>query len=193
MSQKLISDADVAPLEETRPIPINTLLVPLPWHNRRIVRTIDEIYMRRVKVIDHASGACMRAVREVLEAAFGIKDFYARYATERVERNPGDDNDPWARDVERSLRNRQMAVPVEEAIPGDLLFQWRTAATGTLNARGEPNFYGHVGILMPGNLIFENINPKHRPLGFARGMLSLTPYEAWPYGPSTVIRFDPRR
>jgi hypothetical protein len=185
----------ITPDVQPRPIPVNTILVPLPWHNRRVVRSVEDAYAGRLKVVDHASGMCLRVTREILEAAFNLEPFglYQRYMTERVERNPGDDPDPWARDLERSLRNRQMAVPAEEAIPGDLLFQWQTAPTGTVNDRGEPNYYGHVGILMPGNLIFENINPKHRRFGFSRGMIAITPYEAWPYPPSTVIRFDPRR
>ena len=162
----------------------------LPRNNRRVVETVNEALMDRINVVDHASGFCLRAVREVLEAAFGIQ-LYRDYVKERVERNRDDSWDWWSRDVERSLRNRGMAVDLNERLPGDLLFYWRTARTGTFNALGHPNYYGHVGILMPNNMIFENINPKHRKLAFSRAMLSLTPYESWAYEPSTVIRFDP--
>lgn len=166
----------------------------LPHNNRRIVETIQKgVYLDRVNVIDHASGFCLRAVREVLEATFSIQ-LYRDYVHDRVERNRNDSWDWWARDVERSLRNRGMAVSnIDDRLPGDILFHWRSAPTGTVNAQGHPNYYGHVGILMPGDLIFENINPKHRTLSFNRAMLSLTPYESWGYRPSTVIRFDPNK
>lgn len=165
----------------------------MPIPNRLILNSAHQALRGDLKVVDHASGFCLRAVREVLEHAFLMKPhaFYATYLSHRVERYQNDNTDPWARDMERSLRAQGMAVPIAERLPGDLVFQWKAAPTGSRSPEGHPNYYGHVGILLERDLIFENINPKYRPGGFTRQMLSLTPYDRWPYPASSVIRFDP--
>lgn len=128
------------------------------------------------------SGLCLRLVRLVIEHALDI-DFYAQYLTHKVERAAGDDHDPWARDLERSMRHADLAIAEpqpnqryvgmralkELAMPGDLLFRHDVAPTkaGT--------FVGHVGILLHNGLVLENINPRFRPEGFHRRNTAVTP------------------
>jgi hypothetical protein len=168
-------------------------MMNLPTPNQMILAAAHDAINGDLKIIDHASGMCLRAVREVIEAAFGMPShqLYQVYLSDRVERNPGDDSAPWARDFERSVRSQGMAVPFDDRLPGDIVFYWKAAATGTRDAAGNPNYYGHVGILLENDMILENINPKHRPAGFSRQMLSLVPYDRWPYPFSTVARFNP--
>jgi hypothetical protein len=117
-------------------------------------------------------GFCLQLVRLVIEDAmrWPSHEFYRRHLTHRVERAAGDDTDPWARDVERTMRMQGHAIAVpasgnryvtkEEiatfAEPGDILYRWDTARTpaGT--------FVGHVGILLHGDLVLENVNPAFR-------------------------------
>jgi hypothetical protein len=143
------------------------------------------------------SGLCLQLVRLVVESAYGMKphEFY-RWRTHPVERLPGDDNDPWARDMERSLREAGMAalrpdegryVSTETLLlngnPGDLLFRWDTAK----NARGS--FVGHVGILLGGGLVLENVNPAYRPASLMRGVTALTPVSK--FLTTLAVRFVP--
>ena len=149
--------------------------------NERISRSCTKALAGELQ-LPVASGYCLKAVRIVVEHALGIS-FYDSYLTARVERAPGDDNDPWARDMERSLRSDGYGIiePTpgqryignrimrELAQPGDLLFRWDVAPTkaGT--------FVGHVGILLEHDLVLENINPRFRPEGFNRRNTSVTP------------------
>ena len=149
--------------------------------NERISRSCTKALAGELQ-LPLASGYCLRAVRIIVEHALNI-DFYGTYLTSQVERAAGDDLDPWARDLERSLKmdgfgileppagqryvgNRIMR---ELAKPGDLLFRWDVAPTkaGT--------FVGHVGILLEHELVVENINPRFRPEGFNRRNTSVTP------------------
>ena len=116
---------------------------------------------------------CLKVVREIVENGMGWKpgDFYRRYWTHKVEENKT--NEPWARDLERSLRNRGWAIPLAEARVGDLVFRYDVA---------KP--YGHVGVIYDGGLIFEN-TPTTR--GFGKGNLRLTPLAEWGV-PTTIIR-----
>jgi len=171
----------------TTPSPSQTELV-LPEGNQRILAAIYKALNGDLDVVDHASGFCMKAVRQVVEHAFGMQDgqLYKYYSPiDYVPRQPGDEepNSVWARDMERTWRGRGYWVSPDEALPGDILFNYR----GGVMKNG--NTFGHVGILIPGNLVFENINPKYRATsGFSRQMLALTPLKLWPGPVTTVIR-----
>jgi hypothetical protein len=145
------------------------------------------------------SGFCLQHTRLIIERAHGLPSHgWYKWMTHKVERAPGDDNDPWARDMERSMRmgGFEIASPsagnryltreeVALGEPGDIVFRWDLYKTkaGT--------FVGHVGILMPGNLIFENINPNSRPNSYKLGVNSLTPIKDFPL--TLIARFDPSR
>jgi len=149
--------------------------------NEKILRSIDKAINNELPMPIPA-GFCLKLVRLIVEDALSI-DFYRTFLTHRVERADGDDNDPWARDLERSMRNAGLGILApqanqryvgnriikEHALPGDLLFRHDVAPTpaGTN--------VGHVGILMHHGLVFENINPKFRPEGFNRRSTSMTP------------------
>lgn len=147
-----------------------------------------------------ASGLCLAAVRIVVEhALFGGRwgEFY-RWRTQPVERvqgAPKSAHDPVARDMERSLTRAGMnlqlptdgrhLIPDKTLVPGDLLFRWDAAAWKW----GEVPYYGHVGILLDGGLVLENINPAYRSHSLQRGVTALTPIDRFQF--TTAIRFDP--
>jgi cell wall-associated NlpC family hydrolase len=151
--------------------------------NERIIRSATKALAGELQ-LPVATGYCLRLVRIIVEHALGI-NFYATYLTHRVERAPGDDTDPWARDLERSLREGGHGIITppagansryignrtlrELAQPGDLLFRWDVAPT-----KAGTNV-GHVGILLAHDLVLENINPRFRPDGFHRRGTSVTP------------------
>jgi hypothetical protein len=143
-------------------------------------------------------GLCLQLVRLVVEDAFGLPSHgWYKWMTRRVERAAGDDSDPWARDMERSLRVNEFAVAspagstryvtggqlAAACEPGDLLFRWDVARTA------QGTFVGHVGILMPGELVLENVNPNSRPSSLCRGTTALTPLSAFPV--TLAARFSP--
>jgi hypothetical protein len=144
------------------------------------------------------SGLCLMLTRLIVENAFGLPSHgWYKWRTHVVERAPGDDNDPWARDMERSMREGDFGVLTPPdgsryvtgaqlaavAEPGDLLFRWDVARTraGT--------FIGHVGVLMDGQMVLENINPASRPGSFQLGSTALTPLSMFPV--TLVARFAP--
>lgn len=149
--------------------------------SERIIRSAEKALAGELQ-LPVSSGYCLRLVRMVIEHALDI-DFYGTYLTHRVERAPSDDTDPWARDVERSMRLGGYAVLApqpnqryvgmralkEVAMPGDLLFRHDVAPT-----RAGTNV-GHVGILLHNGLVLENINPRFRPEGFHRRNTAVTP------------------
>jgi hypothetical protein len=110
---------------------------------------------------------CLRLVREVIEHAYQLPPgaFYARYWTHKVEENAT--SEPWARDLERSLRAAGLTVTTPRA--GDLVFNHRVA---------HP--YGHAGIMLSSILVLD-VWPN------ATGPpLRLTP--VWEWAPTTIIR-----
>lgn len=140
-------------------------------------------------------GLCLKLVRLVIEDAYGMPSgkFYD-WRTDVVDQYVRASQDPYARDMERSLRYAGMAVELDyhgryvklddaRIKPGDLLFRYDTAK----DARGI--WVGHVGILMPGGLVLENIDPRSRLKSLNRGPTCLTPFGFWPV--TTVIRFRP--
>ena len=137
----------------------------------------------------NVSGLCLAQTRMIIEDAFGWPShfWYEKYVTEWVQ-PPGYDRrlGHWARDAERSLRNLGMAVPYENRAAGDLLFKWKSAYSMQWGA-----YIGHVGVLIDGDLVLENINPRFRlGEGFMRGSTGITPVDAWEQV-TTVIRFIP--
>lgn len=153
------------------------------------------------------SGMCLSLVRIVVEHALykGAYVWYERYQTrpiERIDGAPTPKQSPWARDMERSLKAAGMALDVESTggrylvvagnkhvQPGDLLFRWDAAPTK--QARDDPKFIGHVGIMLHGEMVLENIDPDLRVSSFKRGVTAMTPIQNFPV--TAVIRFDPRR
>lgn len=149
--------------------------------SEKIVRSASKALSGELQ-LPASSGYCLRLVRLVVEHALNI-DFYGTYLTHKVERAAGDDHDPWARDLERSMRLSGLAVLEpqpnqryigmralkEHAMPGDLLFRHDVAPT-----RAGTNV-GHVGILLHNGLVLENINPRFRPEGFVRRNTAVTP------------------
>jgi hypothetical protein len=136
-------------------------------------------------------GLCLQLVRLIIETALQLQPFTLYHGLERVERAPGDDTDPWARDLERTHRNRGWAILqpeagkryvhrndiLELAPPGSILHRWDAAKTpaGT--------FIGHVGILLHGGLVIENVSPLYRKRSFqsrANPNLHLTPIADFP-------------
>ena len=110
---------------------------------------------------------CLKLVREVVELAYGLPPmaFYERWWTHRVEENRS--GEPWARDLERSLRAAGLTVPTPQA--GDLVFN---------HAIAWP--YGHAGIMLSDILVLD-VWPN------ATGPpLRLTP--VWEWAPTTIIR-----
>ena len=118
---------------------------------------------------------CLKFVRQVVEHALEQPsgDFYQRFLVRASSRKPEGTNpllDPWAVDLEASVKHLGLAVPLEERRPGDLLFNYEAA---------KP--YGHVAILLEHDLVAENIAPKYRPKsGIFPGSKALTPLEHFP-------------
>jgi hypothetical protein len=148
-----------------------------------------------------ASGLCLQAVRVIVEAAlFDRRWRFYEWRTHPVERKAGAPrhaHDPVARDMERSLSRATMAIPLlmtgryvepdGSLQPGDLLFRWDAAAWEW----GETPYYGHVGVLLHGGLVLENINPAYRAHSYRLGATSLTPLGRFPI--TSAIRFNPAK
>lgn len=135
------------------------------------------------------SGYCLAQTRIIIEDAFGWPShfWYAVYVTDWVQ-PPGYNraHGHWARDAERSLRRMGMSVPLEERRAGDIVFNWRSAFDKTWNA-----YVGHVGVLVDGDLVLENISPRFRAgVSLMRASTALTPLSEWSLV-STVVRFVP--
>lgn len=128
---------------------------------------------------------CLAFVRRIVELALEYQDghFYTRWGTERVERAPGPPGGPWwSRDLERSMRNLGLAVPIDRLEDGDLVYNWKAAP----NAHGV--YIGHVGIVLDAKagLILENADHRYRRFSLTRGAVALTPRER--FAITTAIR-----
>jgi hypothetical protein len=136
------------------------------------------------------AGYCLAQTRVIVERAFRMRShqWYEDYVTEWVQPAGYDRSlGHWARDAERSLRNLGMQVDFLKREPGDLVFNWESAYSNTWKA-----YIGHVGVLVHGDLVLENIHPAFRAgRGFMKGTTGLTPVHAWKQVTS-VIRFRPR-
>lgn len=120
------------------------------------------------------SGMCLSLVRRVVEHALfgGDYQFYDRYLVSPTSRREGADvgnhrRDPWAIDLEASVKTLGYAVPLDEREPGDLIFNHNTVGK-----------WGHVGVLVDASTVLENIKPYLRPGSIHLGtFLSLTPIQ----------------
>lgn len=175
----------------------------MPTPNQRIMDSAHAALRGDIS-LPAKSGMCLALVRVVLEHALwgGRWHWYDNYLTHSVSDKPAGIMEPWARDMEASLKEQGMArgahrigpegdpgryvdLALTKPIPGDLLFRWDTA-------KHESGAYiGHVGIAVHGGLVLENIRPTYRDkrAGLWRGPTRITPLGAWPI--TTLIRFRP--
>lgn len=129
---------------------------------------------------------CLSLVRRVVEAGIfgGRQTFYDTYLAAETSRRTGKDvgnarADPWAADLESSMKYLGYAVPFETRQFGDLVFN---------NAAAKP--YGHVGVLYDVNTVLENA-PGKRPHSVQVAPYTyLTLIEHWPL--TLVGRLQPR-
>lgn len=149
--------------------------------NDKIVNSLYRAANGKV-TIPPRHGLCLAFVRSVVEDALygGERLFYQNYLKAGTTKRGGTDAerlreawlDPWASDIERSMKVLGLGVPAMLRKPGDLVFNYHAAAP-----------IGHVGILLTRDLVVENIHPNYRPLSIhlAHGSLSITPYntQAW--------------
>jgi hypothetical protein len=166
---------------------------------------VDSAYkvLRGEMTVPTEAGYCLQLTRLIVEDACNLEPWgFYKWRTHIVERAPTDDTAPWARDMERSLnaagmsiagpmldpkvredRYVPMVVLASLVEPGDLLFRWDVARTraGT--------FIGHVGILLPGGVVLENVSPGSRPNSFRRNVTSVTPLKFFPV--TLAVRFNP--
>lgn len=182
--------------------------------NHRIVHSAYRLLRGELKGEPTAGGLCLAMVRVVIEDAFyqGRFLWYQQFRTSIVDPKARASSDPYARDMEKSLRQdfgMNLILPRIDYVnpqtserdagryvnlgsidtryalePGDLLFRWDT----TLDRPGGV-FVGHVAILMPGELVLENVT--NRAGSLQRGPTTLSRLGAWPI--TTVVRFDPER
>ena len=120
-------------------------------------------------------GYCLAFVRQIVEHALDMEpgEFYKEFVDPYFKLRPGerlgvDIHPRWARGAERALRVAGLAVPLLAMRPGDLLFSYRVSRP-----------YGHVGILMPGNLVLENTTADRGWKKEGRGAIRLTPLSEW--------------
>lgn len=140
------------------------------------------------------SGLCLMLTRLIVEDAHGLAPggFY-KLRTAVVDPDTRASEEPYARDMERSFRDLGLAVSQKydgryvkaataDVLPGDLLFRWDTAK----DSNGV--YVGHVGILLDGQMVLENVNPAYRSRSLNRGPTHLTPLWTWPV--TTVVRTE---
>jgi len=170
--------------------------------SERIVQAAYDVLRGDVPNEPRVAGLCLALVRVVIERAFyaGQWRFYDLHRTVVVNPRERASQDPYARDMEASLREQGMALALPRAgvgpdptryvhpdelarvEPGTLIFRWDTA-------RDRNGVYvGHVGIVMPGRLVLENVANRYGAL--QRGPTTLSRLGAWPV--TTAIRFEPK-
>lgn len=152
-------------------------------YNHRIVKSAIAAAQGFIPGLETRSGFCLKVVRQIIEHALygGRYEFYDDYliagttfrAGNSIERVQAARLDPWASDLEASMKQHQpsLSIPATERQAGDLVFD-HTVANGV----------GHVGILISPDWVIENINPVHRPYGIRTPVknLVISPYQ-FPY------------
>lgn len=120
-------------------------------------------------------GLCLAFVRVVVEKGLGLpsRELYRRWLVAGTTFRPGDDAqrlaaahiDPWANDMQASMKKLGLGVPYILRQAGDLIF-----------ATEPPKPFGHVGILLSRGWVLELIAPGNRPtsINLARNV-SVTP------------------
>lgn len=157
--------------------------------NDRIVASLKKAASGKLPGIPNKPNYCLQFVRVVVEDALQLPShaLYTRWLVDGTTRR-GDDpakrlaearQDPWASDIERSMKLLGFAVPSLLRRAGDLVFDYRAA---------EP--VGHVGLLLDRNWVVESVDPRYRPDSInLPGCLSLTPYSSRPW--TLVARLQP--
>jgi hypothetical protein len=153
--------------------------------NDRIVNVCWQVAGGNPLLDDLAHGFCLKGVRLVIEYAlhWPSHDLYRRLLVTGTTGREGDEAerlkaaraDPWAADLEASMKQLGLVVSGEAKRPGDLVFDHNKA---------KP--IGHVGLYVGQNLILEVVSPHHRPRSFSRRNICLTPYPEWT--PTLVAR-----
>jgi len=162
--------------------------------NEAILHTISQFAAGRIE-LDEKQNHCLGFVTSIIQRAcdIPIPRFYETYVPLHADpQEHWTEDEPWARDAEKSLRDAcQMGVHPEDAKPGDLFFIWRDAEAHAWSEReGHKVYYGHVAVLLTPVLVIENVDAMWRPHSFSRGNIQITPRTYW-FEPSTIIRFDP--
>lgn len=149
--------------------------------NQLLVASTKLALAAKIPGIPTRPGLCLAFVRVVAEHALKLPshEFYVRYLVDGTTRR-GDDPakrlaearaDPWAADLERSMKLQGLAVPALLRRGGDLVFN---------HLASEP--VGHVGILLDRNWLVESVDPRYRPDSInLPGCLSLTPFASRPW------------
>jgi len=123
-------------------------------------------------------GYCLKAARIIIEDAFGLPEraLYNRLiipTLKNAEMVPhGEPKYYWASGAETAMR--LAGLTVAKPVPGDLLF------SGVVS---KP--YGHVGILLPGELVIENTWASRGWRKTGMGRIRLTPLSE--FDPVTTI------
>jgi hypothetical protein len=110
---------------------------------------------------------CLRLVREIVEHAAGMQPwgFYEVFLVTRVEENHT--VEPWARDLERSMR--LMGLAVHHPREGDIVFNYNLGGV-----------YGHAGIMLTDELVLDVWPSASGP------PLRVSHVDDW--GPTTIAR-----
>lgn len=158
--------------------------------NEQIVAAAVDAANGKISTLPTRPGYCLAFVRCVVERALwnGQWRLYDKYLIDGTTKR-GDDpkkrlkeaqEDPWASDMERSMKLLGMAVPALLRKPGDLVFNYHAAAP-----------IGHVGILLSRGLVIENIHPTYRKNSVHLGnSISITPYASLPWTLVARVRPD---
>jgi len=149
--------------------------------NEKIVMAAVDAANGKIPTLPNKPGYCLAFVRTVVERALwgGQWTLYDTFLVDGTTKR-GDDpakrlaeakEDPWAADLERSMKLLGMTVPAMFRKPGDLVFNYRGAAP-----------MGHVAVLLTRDMVIENIHPNFRPHSIhLKPFLSITPYKSLPW------------
>lgn len=128
-------------------------------NNERITLSAIKAVTGDLRVSNDRSGICLKVVREIVQDALDMSydDFYSRFLIQKADGT--DPLEPYARDVQLSLR--LLGKGVKEPMAGDLGFSWK------------PLPWGHVWVYITPNYIVENINTNRKSV-IRRGFISVT-------------------
>ena len=143
--------------------------------SERIVQAAYDVLRGDVRDEPKGAGLCIALVRVVIERAFyaGQWRFDDLHRTVIVNPRERASQDPYASDMEASLRDQGMALPLPRVLCGNDLSRYidptalDTAQPGTLLFRWDTAKYrngvyvGHGGILVPGRLVLENVANRY--------------------------------
>lgn len=153
----------------------------LPPTNQKIVASLKRAIAGKLPGIPAKPGMCLQFTRMVVEDALKLPshDFYRRWLLDGTTKRGNDPAkrlaearlDPWASDIERSMKLAGLAAPALLRRGGDLVFNFEASAP-----------IGHVGILLDRNWVVESVNAAYRPESInLPNLISLTPYSSRPW------------